>query len=138
MSSSRRASSESSVLVYYLPFNGDPDLGRQELLRRDHGYWVDYVMNDLIGVHADLDQLVERIDVYRWGHAMVRPAPGVIWGEASRERRRAFGPIAFATCDATGLPLFEESCYCGIHAAERCLERLDVPFSTSLKGALRV
>ena len=49
--------------------------------------------------HPDLPDLVERVDIYKWGHAMVRPTPGFIWGE---ERTRAqVGParVHFAHSD---------------------------------------
>jgi glycine/D-amino acid oxidase-like deaminating enzyme len=126
--------SSGSALVYYLPFSEDPEGGRKELLSRPHEHWVNVIMNDLIEVHPDLDKVVERIDVYRWGHAMIRPAPGCIWGEQSRMRRQSFGPVSFATCDATGLPLFEEAVFTGIQAAERCLDLLDLPYATSVRG----
>ena len=130
-------SSEGRALVYYLPFSQDPDRGREELLTRSHGHWVNRIMNDLIQVHPDLDRVVERIDVYRWGHAMVSPTPGCVWGEQSQLRRQPFGPVSFATCDVTGLPLFEEAVFAGIQAAETCLDLLDLPYTTSLRGLSR-
>ena len=101
---------------------------------RDQAYWANRVMGDLLRVHPDLDQVVERIDVWRWGHAMAQPRPGGIWGREAELRQRPLGPVAFASCDATGLPLFEEACYAGIRAAEHCLDSMDVEYTTSLKG----
>ena len=92
------------------------------------------VMADLARVHPQLPGLVEGIDICRWGHGMARPAPGVIWGPESHLRRQPCGVVAFASCDATGLPLFEESLFAGIAAAERCLDVLDAPYTTSLHG----
>src|SRR5690606_41988905 len=57
------------------------------------------VVADLSRAHPDLPDLVERVDIYKWGHAMVRPTPGFIWGE---ERTRAqAGParVHFAHSD---------------------------------------
>ena len=123
-----------TVLVYYHPFVEEVDKVRGELLRRPHQHWVQAIMTDLLTVHPDLEGRVERIDVYRWGHAMVRPTPGVIWGDESRWRAHPLAGISFATCDATGLPLFEEAVFAGVQAAEQCLSHLDVNFSTSLEG----
>ena len=122
------------VLVYYLPLVGDPAAARQELLTADPQPWAARVMADLARAHPRLPGLVEGIDICRWGHGMVRPAPGVIWGPESHLRRRPCGVVAFASCDATGLPLFEESLFAGIAAAERCLDVLDTPYTTSLHG----
>ena len=65
---------------------------------------------------------------------MIRPSPGMIWGASSRLRRQPFGGVFFATCDATGLPLFEEAVFNGYRAAEEALSHLDIPFESSLMG----
>ncbi|MBN97955.1 MAG: hypothetical protein CME16_01725 [Gemmatimonadetes bacterium] len=123
-----------SVLVYYLPFVDEVSKARRELLERKHGYWVDRIMRDLLSVHPDLEDIVQCIDLYRWGHAMVQPTPGTLWGRESRWRGTPFEAIFFAGCDVTGLPLFEEACFAGLRAAEQSLNFLGVEFKTSLKG----
>jgi len=123
-----------AILVYYLPFVEDIDLARRKLLEEEHPYWVNVIMRDLLLAHPDLERVVDRIDVYRWGHAMIRPRPGLIWGRESVTRREPFGNVYFASCDTTGLPLFEEACFSGIRAAEQVLERLGRTFESSIKG----
>ncbi len=123
-----------SVLVYYLPFVEELDLARQKLLEEEHPYWVNVIMQDLLAAHPDLVRHVERIDVYRWGHAMIRPGTGIIWGSESAVRREPFGNVYFASCDTTGLPLFEEACFSGIRAAEQVMEHLGRTFETSING----
>ena len=123
-----------AVLVYYLPFVEELDLARQKLLEEEHPYWVNVIMQDLLTAHPDLEPYVSRIDIYRWGHAMIRPSPGTIWGRESAIRREPFGNVYFASCDTTGLPLFEEACFSGILAAEQVLERLGRTFEPSITG----
>jgi glycine/D-amino acid oxidase-like deaminating enzyme len=122
------------VLVYYLPLLGDPAQVRKELLDTDPQSWARMVMADLTRVHPQLPGLVEGIDICRWGHGMVRPEPGVIWGPEAELRRQPSGVVSFASCDVSGLPLFEEALYAGIAAAENCLDVLDAPHTTSLHG----
>ena len=128
------ANNTPSVLVYYRPFVHDVEAARRNLLKHDHGYWVNQIMTDLTQAHPNLEELVERIDIYRWGHAMIRPEPGIIWGKSSHWRQRPFGAIFFASCDTTGLPLFEEACYAGIRAAELAMHHLRISFQSSLRG----
>ena len=123
-----------SVLVYYLPFVEKVDVARRWLLEHDHAYWVNVIMQDLLRAHPDLENHVQRIDVYRWGHAMIRPKPGTVWGPESERRRMPLGVVYFASCDTTGLPLFEEACFSGIRAAEQALDHLGRAFESSLKG----
>lgn len=122
------------VLIYHLPLVRQVEEARRDLLDRDHRFWTGRIVAELRQAHPDIEEVIERIDLYRWGHAMVQPLPGVIWGADSAWRERSCGGVSFATCDTTGLPLFEEACFAGIRAAEECLARLGLAFSTSLKG----
>lgn len=130
----RPPGNNSRVLMYHLPLVRQVARARRELLEQDHAFWAGQILADLRQAHPDIEEVVERLDLYRWGHAMVQPLPGVIWGEGSRLRAQACGALSFATCDTTGLPLFEEACFAGIRAAEECLERLGTGGETLLKG----
>ena len=67
-----------------------------------------------------------------WGHAMIRPVPGFVWGPARRAAAAPRGPIRFAHSDMSGLSLFEEAQYHGVRAAEEVMRDLGHPFSSSL------
>jgi phytoene dehydrogenase-like protein len=125
---------EGEVLVYYLPLIEDLTGSRKQLLGDDPQPWARRVMADLTRVHPQLPDLVEGIDICRWGHGMVRPTPGVIWGPQAELRRQPCGRVALASCDTGGLPLFEEALFAGIAAAEHCLDTLDMTYATSLHG----
>ncbi|MFC1525370.1 NAD(P)-binding protein [Candidatus Latescibacterota bacterium] len=125
------------VLIYYLPFVRDLTRARMELRDRDQSFWAQRIAADLERVHPGIRQAIERIDIWRWGHAMPQPVPGALWGEAALLRQRPCGRVAFASCDATGLPLFEEAVFAGVRAAEQCLSWLGVEDATMLGGLPR-
>jgi hypothetical protein len=102
----------------------DPKQARQRLLAGDHAGYVDAILGDLGRAHQDLEQAIERIDVWRWGHAMIRPVPGFIWGAARRRAAEAFGRVVFAHSDLSGMALFEEAQDRGVRAAEAVLRAL--------------
>ena len=79
-----------------------------------------------------VSQLTTRIDVFRNGHAMARPVPGLIWGEARRHFAVDGERLRFAHADVSGFSLFEEAQYRGVLAAERTLRRLGLRFRSSL------
>jgi hypothetical protein len=82
------------------------------------------VLDDLRPAHPDLESLVARLDVMRWGHAMVRPAPGLIWDPDFLALAKPFGGVHFAHTELSGLALFEEAQDHGLRAAEEVLAAL--------------
>jgi hypothetical protein len=117
-----------SVLTYYRPF---PTAERQAMLDRTWEQWVHEIFSDLRVAHPDLPSLASRCDVMLFGHAMIRPTPGFIWGPG-RRAVDSFGPIVMAHSDMSGISIFEEAQYQGVRAAERVLKDLGIAFSSSL------
>jgi protoporphyrinogen oxidase len=111
-----------TVWTYYQPFiDADPRAARERLAAADHAGFCDAILADLGRAHERLESFVERIDVWRWGHAMIRPVPGFF---SSVERRRAaepYGRVHFAHSDLSGLALFEEALDHGVRAADEIL-----------------
>nr|MCU0683081.1 NAD(P)-binding protein [Polyangiaceae bacterium] len=114
-----------TVLTHYYPYvDRDPNVGRRRLFDADHRALSDAVLADLRPAHRGLDRLVERVDVWRWGHAMVQPRPGFVWGPERAEARRPFGRVHMAHNDLSGMALFEEAFAQGIRAADEALAAL--------------
>ena len=122
------------MLLYYWPFVDQLADARRTLLAQDHSFWTEQIMADLRRVHPELDDLVERVDLYRWGHGMMRPSPRSLWGPMAAWRQQPMERIFFASCDATGLPLCEEAIFSGILAAEQAMDCLGVAHASSLGG----
>ncbi len=122
-----------TVLTYYYPFcDREPKRARERLLSLGWRDGAELALADLSLPHPGIRRLTERIDVMRWGHAMVRPRPGFVWGGDREEARRPFGGIHFAHTDLSGLALFEEAQYHGIRAAEEVLAARRLPFESLL------
>ena len=114
-----------SVWTYYLPLSGEPPpAARRRLLTTDWGTWKEYILNDLERAHPNIRQCVSRIDMFRNGHAMVRPTPGFL-SNPSRARASSVGTgLEFANSDLSGISIFEQAQYRGVLAADRVLKRL--------------
>lgn len=84
---------------------------------------AEIVVADLRRAHPDIGECLQRLDVWRWGHAMIRPRPGFVFGPARSQASRPLGDVHFAHSDLSGLPLFEEAQYHGVRAAEEILAR---------------
>jgi len=62
--------------------------------------------------------------VMRWGHAMIRPRPGFMWGAARREAAKPYRGIHFAHSELSGVALFEEAFDSGLRASNEILSIL--------------
>ena len=108
----------------------DPRAARRRLLSADRDAWADVALADLERAHPELRRLVERLDVMRWGHAMIRPKPGLRAGAALRAAREPVRGVHFAHTDLSGVALFEEAFDHGLRAAEEVLASRGVPFES--------
>ncbi|HEU0005677.1 MAG TPA: NAD(P)-binding protein [Terriglobia bacterium] len=122
-----------SVFTYYYPLTGSPVRGeRTRLLETDWRAWSQFILKDLSKPHPEIDRLITRLDIFRWGHGMVRPKAGFLWGAAREQAAEPVGQIRFAHSDLSGFSIFEEAQYRGVLAAEQTLEALRIPFTSSL------
>jgi NAD(P)-binding Rossmann-like domain len=115
---------EPCVVTYYKPLaDQDPAQARADLLALDHATIVEQVTEELLEIHPTLEGRVRSVDAWRWGHALIRPTPGFLWGP---DRARALEPIGALLCansDLSGIPIFEEAFYRGVLAGEEILRR---------------
>lgn len=120
-----------TVFSYYYPLtDDDPRAARRRLLSADWKSWADVALADLSRAHPDIRALTSRLDVMRWGHAMIRPRPGFVWGGARLLAQKPFRAIHFAHTDLSGVALFEEAFDHGIRAAEEILTARGVSFES--------
>ena len=81
--------------------------------------------------HPDIRRLVERIDILRWGHAMIEPRPNFIWSDARRSAAKPLGAVHFANTDLSGMALMEEAFFHGVRAADEVLANREQLSSTA-------
>jgi hypothetical protein len=114
-----------TIFTYYYPLcDASPRESRSKLLQAGWSDWADVVLTDLARAHPGIRSLVDRIDIMRWGHAMILPRPGFIWSAARREAVKPYRGIHFAHSDLSGMALFEEAFYQGMRAAGEVAEEV--------------
>ncbi len=110
-----------TVLTWYMPLlHDDAKVSREQLMSMTWSDWADVVMTDLTLAHPDLPLLVTRMDIMRWGHAMIQPRVGFVFNEARENAAKPLGRIHFAGTDLSGVALMEEAFYHGVRAADEC------------------
>ena len=55
-----------------------------------------WILRDLSRPHPDIRERVARLDLMRWGHAMIRPRPGFVWGKARQRLLNTRDRVLFA------------------------------------------
>jgi hypothetical protein len=109
-----------TVLTYYYPMCGEEN-ARAKLFGLNWRDLADIVLTDLSRAHTDIYDLTERIDVMRWGHAMISPKTNFLWNDAREQAQKPYRNIHFAHSDLSGIALFEEAFYHGVRAAREIL-----------------
>ncbi|HEX8114291.1 MAG TPA: hypothetical protein VF516_41460, partial [Kofleriaceae bacterium] len=117
-----------TVWTWYYPFPGDARTARTQLAGATYEDWAEVVLADLERAHPDVRGLVDHIEVAFWGHGMIRPRTGALFGGGGMagriERAAPVGRLHFAHTDLSGLALFEEAFDHGLRAAREVAEAL--------------
>jgi protoporphyrinogen oxidase len=117
-----------SVITYYYPLSQNtPKTSRQELYKATPEQWREIIVKDLEKMHPDIEDQILSIDLWPWGHGMIRPDVGFIWGDSRKQMKAAAGNagnIVFAHSDMSGMSNFEEAQYHGIEAAKSVMEKM--------------
>ena len=97
---------------------------RRQLEADPWSAWRDFVLADLARAHPDIHACVTHIDIWRWGHAMARPVPGVLARRARLEMWRPADRVFLAHADVSGFSIFEEAQWQGVRAATQAARTL--------------
>lgn len=105
-----------ATLTYYYPMCHEAE-GRTKLFNYSWRELADVCLTDVARAHPDIYDLCERVDIMRWGHAMISPRPNFIWSGVRDKAQQPRRNIHFAHTDLSGIALFEEAFYHGLRAA---------------------
>ena len=113
-------------LTFYwaLPTNSaDPVAARRHALASSYADWLTLVLTELDLMHPGLAAQVQAADLWVWGHGMVAPTPGYVWGAARQQAGQPWlaGRVHFAHTDLSGVSVFEEAFHQGQRAARAAL-----------------
>ena len=125
-----------AVITYYEPRPAPDAAGlaaqRRWLLETPADALGAHVVAHLEAMHPGIASTIRSIDVARWGHAMIRPVPGRLFGGGLALAAAPVGRVLPCATDVGGLPLFEQAFAGGVGAAETALSRLGRPVATLL------
>ncbi|PRP97500.1 hypothetical protein ENSA5_33930 [Enhygromyxa salina] len=117
-----------AVITYYQPLAAADPQGLAEaralLLASDARELSEQVLRALEHMHPAIRRQLRALHLHRWGHAMIRPIPGLLFGGALDTARAPIGRVRACATDVGGLPLFEEAFYGALEAADWALARV--------------
>lgn len=114
---------DKKVITYYKPLiHDDVATSRKQAYKSTFDDWRDIVVQDLAKPHPDLIKHADEMNVWIWGHGMIRPAKDFIWSRNRRDAQQTIdNRIFFAHSDLSGISIFEEAFYQGHQAAKMVL-----------------
>jgi len=97
----------------------DPAAARRRALASTYEEWLTLVLTELDLMHPGLAAHVQAAELWVWGHGMVAPTPGYVWGPARAlaSQPQLGGRLHLAHTDLSGVSVFEEAFHQGIRAA---------------------
>jgi phytoene dehydrogenase-like protein len=108
-----------NVLTVYCPLIGPND--RADLQTQPFEYYEQKILADLERVLPGVTATITAVDLFRWGHPMLRPAPGFVFGAERESAQLPLGLISFATAEVDGLPAFENAVAAAWRASDEVL-----------------
>jgi hypothetical protein len=109
-----------TIFTYYYPMCHESD-SRTTLFNYSWHELADVCLSDMARAHPDIYDLCDRLDIMRWGHAMISPRPEFIWSGVLEKAMQPWRNFHFAHTDLSGIALFEEAFYHGLRAAGEVL-----------------
>jgi len=115
---------QSKVITFYLPLcDAQPRISRLAAYARNDAQWLEIIIPELEYMHPGITPSILEIDIWVWGHGMITPSVGYIWGaDRKKAQAAAEGKVFFAHTDLAGISLFEEGFHQGLSAAKSLLE----------------
>src|SRR4029077_6371994 len=114
-----------TVWTWYYPFTDDDSRAvRRKLAGAGYADGAETILADLSRAHPDVRDHVDHIEVAFWGHGMIRPRVGSLFGGGRALRAAPVRAIHFAHTDLSGVALFEEAFDHGLRAAREVAEAL--------------
>lgn len=114
---------DQTVWTSYRPL-GTGIAARRELLSRGWREQARQVRDELSVAYVGIDSHIQRVDVVRWGHAMIAPVPGLRSDPALAQLADFDARVHLAHSDLAGYSVFEEAFAAGVAAAEKVAKRL--------------
>ncbi len=116
--------SQANAITFYKPLlSNDPASERKQAFTKSFESWKEEIIHDLKIPHPGIEENIQELNVWIWGHGMIKPSPGFIWSENRMNAHKSIeNKIYFAHSDLGGLSIFEEAFYFGHRAAKAVVE----------------
>jgi hypothetical protein len=113
-----------NVLTIYSPLFGPT--ARADLQTNPFELYERKLLDDLEKAMPGVTDVITGFDIYRWGHAMVSPTKGFVFGADRVGAQAPLGRISFACTDVDGLPAFENAVAAGYRGANEAMTQLGI------------
>jgi phytoene dehydrogenase-like protein len=104
---------------------GNPAAARRHAYASTYHDWLTLVLTELDLMHPGLATRVQAAELWVWGHGMVAPTPGYVWGAARQQAQQPHlgDRVHLAHTDLSGVSVFEEAFHQGQRAARAVVQQ---------------
>lgn len=113
-----------TVITFYYNFSEQAAKQEREFVYgKDENFWRTFILDDLKTAHPELEEAVDEMELYLYGHGMICPAVGFRSSSSRKQLETGFDNLHFVNSDVSGISIFEQAFYKGTLAAKKILEK---------------
>ncbi|HET6228034.1 MAG TPA: FAD/NAD(P)-binding protein [Bacteroidia bacterium] len=118
-----RSQSKTVITFYYNFSEKNAKAEREALYQQKEDFWKKLIIDDLKIAHPKIEEWIEEIELYTYGHGMISPTVGLRTSSNRKKLEEGLNHLYFVNSDVSGLSIFEEAFYRGICASKKILEQ---------------
>ena len=116
-------SQSKAVITFYFNFSEkNAKAEREKAYGKDENYWKELIIEDLKIAHPKIEELIEEIELYIYGHGMISPMIGLRSSSTRKKLEEGLTNFHFVNSDVSGISIFEQAFYKGTEASKKILE----------------
>ena len=118
-----RSQSKTVITFYYNFSENNAKSEREGLYQQNEHFYKKFIIEDLKIAHPKIEEQIEDIELYTYGHGMISAAVGLRTSLMRKRLEEGLNRLYFVNSDVSGLSIFEQAFYRGIEASKKILEQ---------------
>ena len=116
----QQVTQQKTVITYYYNFcEHSAKQERESIYQKDENFWKAFIIKDLSRAHSNIEELIDEIELYVYGHGMISPTIGFKTSKSRKKLSKGLDNLYFINSDVSEISVFMQAFDNGITAAKK-------------------